>query len=188
MDDNLIIELYNNRDANAITASEEKYGKYCFSIANNILGNNEDSEECTNDTWFTAWGLIPPEVPRVLRAFFGKITRNIALNMYHKNNTKKRGGGQIVLVFDELEECISDSTAVEEKIIAEELVGYINDFLEKLPSKDRIIFVKRYYSMESVESIARMMNLKDNYIRSVLSRTRVRLKKHLNEVYNNDWH
>lgn len=187
MDDNLIIELYNIRDENAIIASDEKYGKYCFSIANNILGNNEDSQECTNDTWFTAWKLIPPEIPKVLRAFFGKITRNNAINMYHKNNTKKRGGGQFILVYDELRECISDKNIIDEGIIEEELVSYINKFLEKLPKKERIMFVNRYYSMEPIKNIAKRMNLKENHVRSDLSRTRVKLKKYLTEVYYSEW-
>ena len=183
MNDDLIIELYNKRDEKAITESEMKYGKYCFSIANNILGNREDSEECTNETWFVAWKLIPPEIPQMLKMFFGKITRNIAITTYHKNNTQKRGGGQYMLVYDELKECLFDNTAIDEKLMEEELVGYINIFLERLSVKERIIFVKRYFSMEPVESIAKQMNLKDNHVRAMLSRTRAKLKKHLKEVY-----
>ena len=137
MNDDMIIELYNKRDEKAITESETKYGKYCFSIANNIL----------------------------------------------ENNTQKRGGGQYKLVYDELKECLFDDTSIDENLMEEELVGYINIFLEGLSVKERIVFVKRYFSMESVESIATQMNLKDNHVRAMLSRTRAKLKKHLKEVY-----
>jgi len=187
MEDKSIIELFNNRDETAILASEEKYGNYCFRIANNILGNNEDSEECKNETWFTAWTLIPPEVPKALKAFFGKITRNIAVNLYHKNNSKKRGGGQYSLVFDELSECITDNKKIDERLQEKELIEYINNFLKKLSKRTRVIFIMRYYSMESIENIAQKTALKPNYVRSVLSRTRSKLKKYLSEVYYCEW-
>ena len=55
MNDAYIIDLFWNRDENAIRIVDEKYNSFCYSIAWKILTNREDSEECVNDTWFAAW-------------------------------------------------------------------------------------------------------------------------------------
>lgn len=89
MDDNTIVQLYWDRDKMAIDATSEKYGSYCQSIANNILGNWEDAEECVNDTYFNTWNSIPPQRPKLLAAYLGKLTRNISFNLYKKNKAKR---------------------------------------------------------------------------------------------------
>ena len=49
MEDSIIVELYLQKNENAIKETDSKYGAYCFTIADNILHNKEDSEECVND-------------------------------------------------------------------------------------------------------------------------------------------
>lgn len=89
MEDKQIIELYWNRLENAIEETSRKYGRYCHYIANNILQNREDSEECVNDSYFKVWNVIPPYKPQSLRTFLGKITRNQALHIWEKKHAKK---------------------------------------------------------------------------------------------------
>ena len=114
MDDKQILDLYWERSEAAISETSKKYGKYCRYIAFNILHNDEDSEECVNDTYLRAWNSIPPNRPSVLKTFLGKITRNLSLDRYELLNAKKRNGGQMPLIFDEIQECIPslDSTAL----------------------------------------------------------------------------
>ena len=102
MDDNTIVDLFWERDTDAITAARKKYGSYCFSIANNILHSKEDSEECVNDTWLNAWNAIPPQKPTNLQMFLAKITRNLSFDRFKARTAQKRGGGVIHLVLDEL--------------------------------------------------------------------------------------
>ena len=94
MEDAEIVQLYWERDEQAIPATAEKYGSYCTSIANNILGNSEDAEECVNDTYLKAWNAIPPQRPSILPAFLGTITRNLSFNRYKYNTAGRRGGGE----------------------------------------------------------------------------------------------
>ena len=110
MEDSRIIELYESRDQQAISQSDMKYGGYCFSVGYNILGVREDTEECVNETWLRAWNSIPPQKPKMLSAFFGRITRNIAFDRYRASKTAKRGKGEIAAVLEELDECIPDKT------------------------------------------------------------------------------
>ena len=99
MDDERILDLYWARSKLAIYETANKYGHYCFAIANNILQNHEDAEECVNDTFLKAWEAIPPQRPSVLRVFLGKITRNLSLNAYRKQRAEKRGGDEIALLY-----------------------------------------------------------------------------------------
>ena len=94
MQDEEILDLYRDRDENAITATAEKNGAYCHVIAFNILNSHEDAEECVNDTWLGAWNSIPPQRPNRLNAYLGRITRNLSLNRYQQYNAEKRGFGQ----------------------------------------------------------------------------------------------
>lgn len=108
MDDNGIIQLYWDRNDQAIGATSEKYGRYCKAIAKNILNNEEDAEECVNDTYLNAWNAMPTHWPEQLAAFLGKMTRNLSFNKYKRSHAEKRGGGEITLVLDELTDCVSD--------------------------------------------------------------------------------
>ena len=137
MEDLHIIELYWQRNESAIKESHAKYGVYCSTIANNILHSPEDTEECVNDTWLRAWNKMPPEKPNRLSVFFGKITRNLAIDKYRKNRTQKYGSGQIALCLDELEECIGEEHPIEDRIAFQEL---IYKFLNDLPEKTGIFF------------------------------------------------
>ena len=104
MTDEGIVNLYWDRNEAAITETDLKYGRYCFSISYNILSNKEDSDECVNDTYNAAWNSMPPQRPVILSAFLGKIVRNISLNRYKEITAQKRGGNQMELILDELGE------------------------------------------------------------------------------------
>ena len=114
MTDNKILDLYWGRDETAITESDKQYGKYCYSIAYRILSSHEDSEECVNETWLNAWHAIPPQRPDRLSLFLGRITRNLSFDKFRANRTAKRGGGEIVLILDELNACVPSATSTEQ--------------------------------------------------------------------------
>ncbi len=181
MDDEKIIQLYWDRDEQAIPVTDIKYGAYCTSIAKNILGSNEDAEECVNDTYLNAWNAMPPHRPAVLSAFLGKITRNISLNRYKYNTAEKRGGGQCNLVFEELSDFISDKDNVEQEIDRKELINTINEFLAALPQNNRNIFVCRYWYFDSISEIGKHFHMTENNVSVTLSRMRLKLRNYLSE-------
>lgn len=179
MDDVRIVELYFERDESAISATEEKYGKYCTSIAKNILGNFEDAAECVNSTYLYTWNSIPPHRPNNLRTFLGKITRNLSLNRYKQNTADKRGAGELPAVLDELSALISNRSDVENEIIAKELVGEVNAFLGTLSQKQRGIFIRRYWHTESIADIAEKFSMKESAVTMTLTRIRKGLNEYL---------
>ena len=179
MTDDKIIQLFFQRKEVAIEETQKKYGSYCFKIANNILNNREDSEECLNDTWLKAWESIPPTRPAYLNLFLAKITRNFAINTYRSKHTHKRGKGEMALVLDELEECITGETDVETLYIAEELQSSINKFVRGLSEKDGNVFIRRYFYADSIKDISNRYHISENNVRVMLNRTRNKLKLRL---------
>lgn len=175
MQDTQIVELYWARSQEAIFQSSEKYGSYCGSIAYNILRNHEDSEECVNDTWMQAWNAMPPQRPSFLKAFLGKITRNLALNCYEHLSAQKRGGSQIPLCLDELAECVADRDVFERKADEMVLKEVLNRFLSTLKEEDRRIFVQRYWYMRSVKELSEAFGCKESRIKMILLRSRNKL-------------
>lgn len=181
MEDSAIVQMYWNRDEKAIAATSEKYGPYCSTIAMNILGNEEDAEECVNDAYLSAWNSIPPHKPKQLSTFIGKIVRNLSITLYRKNKAKKRGSGQTAVVLDELAELISDKNSPEELLDTKLLAKCINEFLSTLPAKKRIIFVCRYWYADSVKDIADRCGMTEGNVSVSLNRLRTKLHRFLLE-------
>lgn len=179
MDDEMIVQLYLERNEQAIPETETKYGNYCTSIANNILGNKEDAEECVNDTYFNTWNAIPPHRPKVLSTFLGKIVRNLAFNKYKYYTAQKRGGSEIDLVLEELADCISSKDDVEQAYEYTALVSDINAFLSELSEEKRNIFVCRYWYADSISDIAERYKMSKGAVSMVLNRIRNRLHDYL---------
>ncbi len=179
MDDNSIVELYWERNENAIEETQKKYGRYCYSIAFNILNNQEDAEESVNDTYLNAWSSMPPQRPNVLSAFLGRITRNISLNKWKCRTAEKRGGGQADIVLDELQDCVPSKESVEEEIEVKELAGIIDKFLRGLPKEERNIFLCRYWYMDSIADICKQFGYGESKVKMKLLRTRKKLMEKL---------
>lgn len=179
MDDELILDLYWARSESAISETAKKYGSYCTKIAVNILQNNEDAEECVNDTYHKAWDAIPPQRPSNFRAFLGRITRNLSLNKYKEQRTRKRGGDNIALIYSELEECIPSGSNVEKEYESNLVISAINSFLLSLDKESRIVFVRRYWYADPIQAIAARFQMSESKVKSMLFRTRKRLRTHL---------
>lgn len=178
MDDSKIIELFFLRSEQAIVELAYKYGRICRKIAFNILNNSEDAEECVNDAYLGAWNNIPPQTPNPLVTYICKITRNIALKKYRYNTTRKRNGFYDISL-SELEECIPSAQQDIVSCTEEELTKVIENFLEILDKKSRIMFIKRYWYAESIKSIAVEFGVTENYVSVKLLRIREKLRKYL---------
>ena len=178
MDDNEIIDLFFERSEKAIVELSNKYGSACMKISMNILNNYQDAEECVNDSYLGVWNAIPPQKPNPLFAFVCKIVRNISIDKYRKNRRQKRKGNYDLCI-EELEDCVSSSRSVEDDYAEAELSSYIDDFLDSLTKINRMIFVRRFWYMDSYEDIAKAAGLKEGAIRTRLSRTKGALKEFL---------
>ncbi len=179
MEDKLIVDLYVARNEQAIEESQKKYNTYLMTVATNILFNREDSEESVNDTYMSAWNMIPPHLPECLKTFLAKLTRSKAIDIYRGKHAAKRGEGGFDLVLEELEEVISDDGAVSDNMEYEELVSEINAFLEKQKAEARKLFVMRYFYMDPLKDCAAYLGMSEAKAKSMLFRMRADLKDRL---------
>ena len=181
MSDDKIIALFFKRDEQAIQESMNAYGTYCRSVAAGILSNPADIEEAVADTWLAAWDAIPPQRPMHLRLFFGRITRNRAIDLWRKNSAERRGGNQVEVALEELSQCTSCSGSPELEVDAKQLAAAINDFLKKEHTQHSSVFLRRYFYLEDIPTIARRYGLRETNVRMILSRTRQKLRKYLTQ-------
>ena len=179
MEDFEIVDLYWKRDEQAILESDQKYHHYLLKIAYNVLNNQEDSREALNDTYQKAWYAMPPHRPSSLSLFLGKITREIAIDIYRKLHRVKRKMNHTYTSIEELEYCIPDSRKTEDVVNLHVLIDAINDFLSNLKEEDRMVFVCRYYYMDSIKDIAKHVGQSQSKIKNRLFKLRKQLKEHL---------
>ena len=175
MEDERIIEMYWQRQEQAITETAAKYGAYCRAIAMQILQNGEDAEECVNDTWLRVWNRVPPERPLRLSAYLGAITRHLALDGWRRRQSDRRGGGQVAVSMEELAECVPAHRAAESELEAKETAALISDFLRSLPRVECDVFLRRYWYFDSVEQIAGRYGFGSSKVKMMLKRTRDKL-------------
>lgn len=180
MEDNAIIELYWTRSEQAIRETELKYGRLFHQIANNILHNPADAEECVNDTYLGAWNAIPPARPRILTAFLCRIARNLALKRYQYVHAARRNPA-VAVSYEELEECLADDRSEDSNFTDDRLADCINRFLETLDSEPRQVFVRRYWYFDSVREIMRRFRISKSKTESMLFRTRQKLRTWIEE-------
>lgn len=181
MDDQRIVELYWRRSEQAISETDTKYGGYCYHIAYNILANKEDAEESVSDTYLAVWHKIPPQRPGYLAPMLGKITRNISISRWRKRSASKRGGGELPLALEELGECVSGGHSAEETYLQKEAVESFNRFLAVLPKEERIIFLRRYWRLDAIGTIADAFGYSQSKVKSILYRTRKKLRSQLEQ-------
>ena len=179
MEDKYIVELYWNRDENAISETANKYGRYLNSISYNILLNREDALECVNDTYHDAWNSMPPHYPSILSTFLGKIVRRISIDRWRKYQAAKRGGGEVTIALEELGDCVAGTNDVQMEFERQELINVVNQFLRSLPEIERKVFVCRYWYVDSIESISKQFGFSRSKVTSMLYRVREKLRKQL---------
>lgn len=179
MEDSRIVELYWARSEDAIVHTADKYGKYCYSIAYHILADGRDADETVNDTYLGAWNAMPPHRPSVLSTFLGKIARRISIDRWNARRADKRGKGEIPLALDELAEVLASPDTPEQAVSAAELTRSIDRFLASLPETERDMFVCRYWSLAPIAEICAKSGSGESRVKSMLSRTRKKLKAHL---------
>lgn len=179
MDDTAIIELFFARAEQAITELARKYGRLCREIACNILRSRQDAEECENDTYLRVWDTVPPVKPDSLRAYVCRIVRNLSLDRLRYLTRQKRST-QFDTLLSELSDCIPAHINVEQTA-DDTVIRAVTAYLNTLDAQTRVLFVRRYFYMESVDSLSRRFRLNASSVSTRLTRARARLRKHLEQ-------
>lgn len=181
MQDAEIVALYWDRKEDAIGRTQQKYGSYLSKIAYQILIDFEDSSECVNDTYLKAWNSMPPHRPAVLSTYLGKITRQLAIDVFRKKHTAKRYASEYAMSLEELGDHFPDGETPERALDAKQLDEAIHRFLRTLSSEARCAFLGRYYFFDSLKEVAAYCGMRESAVKSLLYRTRRSLKAYLEQ-------
>ena len=181
MDDREIVDLYWQRSESAIAETERKYGRYCRAIAARILYNEADAEECVSDTWLHAWNAMPADRPSLLSVYLGKLTRWLSLSRLRDQKRLKRGSGEASVALEELNETLAAKETAESRAEYDELTRILDAFVAQLREPERSVFLCRYWYLADVAEIAERFSFSQSKVKSMLGRTRKKLKAKLLE-------
>ena len=180
MEDRDIVALFWARSDRAIAELSAKYERLCMRVANNILRDEMDAEECVNDAYLGVWNSVPPNAPDPLKTYVCRITRNLSLARYRKKTAKKRNS-YYDAALEELEGCIPAAEDAEEASRAEEIASVLNSFLATLSVRDRSLFVCRYWFSDPIDVLADRFGMSTHAVSVRLFRIRQKLKNELNK-------
>lgn len=180
IDDEKIVDLFFKRSEQAIQELDNKYGKICNKLSYHILNNRQDAEECVNDAYFGAWNAIPPAHPKPLLAYIVKIVRNLSLKLYWKKEAAKRNS-IFAVAMQEIDDCVAAPQTVEGEVEAKDLARIIENFLDTLTEKERVIFMRRYAYADPYADIAERVGISEKNVSVRLSLTRQKMKQYLIE-------
>ena len=179
MSDEQIVELYWQRDEQAIKETDIKYKSFLLSVAINIVHDMCDSEECLNDTYIGAWNAIPPARPVALQAFLGSIMRRTAIDRFRANKRQKRIASEFTVSLSEIEDFIADDGDMSAEIETKELAKSISNFVRSLPDRQMFIFVSRYYIADPISTIIKELGCSVSTVKREIEAIKIGLKKHL---------
>ena len=177
MEDSKIIELFFARNEDAIRHTDDTYGRKLFALADNIVRDHQDAEESVSDTYMKTWETIPPQRPAYFFAYLAKLCRNFSLARLQWQSAAKRSA-QVVELTREMAECIPDHSH-DRKLEGEEIGQLLNEFLDSLSSENRLIFLRRYWYVDSVREIAERYQISESKVKTQLHRTRKKLQQFL---------
>ena len=120
-----------------------------------------------------------PQPPRTAGHLSGKITRNLSLDRWRAQRAQKRWQGQAEAALEELGDCIRAPGGVEQAAEASALAESLNRFLEELPQEKRVLFVRRYWYLCSIEELAAWSGRRRGTVSAALFRLRQALREHL---------
>lgn len=178
MTDEELIELFFSRSEDAVETLREQYGAYCRTIAGHLLSDGRDVEECLSDCWLAVWNAVPPVRPAHFKGWLGAIVRNRALAIGRQNRRRPETVDEAAL---ELASCLPAGEDAHAAAEAEELGQAVSAFLRRQKKDVQIVFLRRYWYADSVEEAARRMGWSVSKAKSVLFRTRNKLKTYLSQ-------
>ena len=179
MEDSKIIDLYFARSEDAIRHTDDTYGRRLFHLAERIVQNDQDAEESVSDTYMKAWDTIPPHRPKYFFAYLAKICKNFALDKLDWKAATKRKA-EVVSLTQEMESCIPD-TARSYDVDRRELGVILDAFLRTLTPENRMVFMRRYWYMDTIAEIAMRYGIGESAVQMRLSRTRGKLHAYLEQ-------
>ena len=171
MRDQKIIRLLLERDERGIDELMKQYGSLIRYIIRPVVPDSEDAKECLSDVTMRIWDKIGlyDERKSGFSVWITAVTRNTALN-FAKGLRRNPDSGEIP------QDTPSGGMTPEEEVIQRERQAKLEAAIRSLSGKDKILFYRRYYYMQSVKQISAETGMTLKSVESRLYRLKQRLK------------
>jgi RNA polymerase sigma-70 factor (ECF subfamily) len=156
MTDDLLLRRLQAQDQDALAQLMQKYHRYVSTIILGMIHSPEDVEELVEDTFYSLWSTT---------------ARN-------KAKSYLRSRKELPMALDTVE--IPDSgTSLEDAVQREEMAKLLRRTIHKMSPKDREIFLRHYYYLQTAEEISHILGIPRSTVLSRLRRGRAKLEKSL---------
>ncbi len=163
-------------DIKALEKIVKKYSGYVCTVARNFSRgalSEEDIDEISVEVFYKLWSLRESLDIRVgLSAYLSAAARNAVKNRFRA----------LPPPFEDItENDIPSDYSVEDKAEFSIMMECLNDGIDRLPPKDREMFLRFYLYGERSSQIAAAMNISEGSVRTELHRIRAKLRKFMSE-------
>lgn len=158
----------------------DTYGDLIYKVIYSTLGSGfhvHYIEECLNDVFLAIWNNVEAfdENKGDFKSWIIAISKYKSID-YKRRLLKENHMEYVDVIQDDLQ---GDT---EKLVIMKENMEEMLSLISKLKEKDKIIFMRRYFFDESIESIAKELNVNRSVIDNRLSRGRKTLREKFNSL------
>lgn len=166
------------REDGSLEALTLHYRARILYILRPILPDTRDQEECLSEISLKIWDKIDTFDPNrgSFPAWLTVLSRNAALNFARHHHPEQ---------WDELTEDLrSTEPTPEEAVLIRERQELLQRAIANLNPKEKLLFYRKYYYMQSTRQIAAELGLTERAVEGRLYRLRERLRKLLGGDFN----
>lgn len=189
--DRILVDRFKNGDQAAFDEMVTRYWDRIYSMVNQLLRNQQDAEEVTQDAFIRAHrGLANFRGESAFSTWLYQIATNLARNRYWYWWRRKRDK---TVSFDQPMGPDNDTTLAEifpaevespdDVTVTQEFVDRISAGMQKLSSKHREILVLRNVKNMAYEEIAEILKISVGTVKSRIARARESLRSKLGEDF-----
>ena len=167
-----IIDLLSRQDPQAAEVLLDHYGPLMKYVIKPIVSNAQDQEECLSEAILRILDKIHLNNPERggWTAWITAVTRSVALNKVR--TVKDRFETE-----DISPEMPSPDPTLEEKLLQQERWKELRNAISQLSQKDRLIFYRKYYYLQTTAQIASEIGMTEKAVEGRLYRIKRRLRK-----------
>ena len=162
-----LVNEFKNGNTSAFDEIVKRYQRKVYMLARRILGNHEDADDVAQEVFIKLfYSLNDFKGESSLFTWIYKITVNECNSFLRKKKIKE------FVQIDDVVNLLKFSQTPEQELLDKEEKNLIERAIEKLPAKQRMVFVMRFFEDLDYQEIAKILNkpigtLKANYFHAV---------------------
>jgi RNA polymerase sigma-70 factor (ECF subfamily) len=187
LSDTDLINKAQNGDESAFNELVCRYDRSVLSLALKYVNDRDDAKDIYQEVFLRVFrGLKKFQFKSEFSTWLYRITTNVCLTFI------KSGKKQIMMridndmeteAIDNIAGADDESNSPEEFLIRNEITNNVNKALEKLSSKQKMIFILKHFEGYKIREIAVMISCSEGTVKKYLFEANHKLRSHLSELY-----